>query len=275
MPASSIDTEQFRVLPGTRVSLPEWPTRTRNGWEGGKDRAAEMLPELNARLGELQQMLYAEGKHKMLVVLQGMDTSGKDGTIKHVFRTINPLGVKVANFKRPNEVELAHDYLWRVHEHTPRNGRLVIFNRSHYEDVLVVRVHDLVPEQVWRRRYEHIRNWEQMLADEGAVIVKFFLHISKDEQRDRLQERLDNPAKHWKFEHGDISERAHWDDYTRAYEDAITATSTVAAPWYVIPADRKWYRNLVVSQVLIEALERLDMHYPEPVDGIENIRITD
>jgi PPK2 family polyphosphate:nucleotide phosphotransferase len=275
MPASSIDTEQFRVRPGTEVALPDWPTRTRNGWDGGKEAAAAVLPELNARLGELQQMLYAEGKHKMLVVLQGMDTSGKDGTIKHVFRTINPLGVKVANFKRPNEVELAHDYLWRVHEHTPRKGRLVIFNRSHYEDVLVVRVHDLVPEPVWRRRFDHIRNWEQMLADEGAVIIKFFLHISKEEQRARLQERLDNPAKHWKFEHGDISERAHWDDYTKAYEDAIAATSTDSAPWFVIPADRKWYRNLVVSQILIEALDRLDMRYPEPIDGIESITISD
>ena len=158
----------------------------------------------------------------MLVVLQGMDTSGKDGTIKHVFKTINPLGVKVANFKRPNEVELAHDYLWRVHAHTPRNGRMVIFNRSHYEDVLVVRVHDLVPETVWRPRFEHIRGFEQMLADEGTVVIKFFLHISKAEQKERLQERLDNPAKHWKFEHGDIAERAHWDAYTEAYEDAIT-----------------------------------------------------
>lgn len=275
MPALSIDPTAFRVAPGKGVTLSAWPTRTTNGFDGGKEAALAVLPDLNARLGELQQMLYAQGRHKVLVVLQGMDTSGKDGTIKHVFRTINPLGVKVANFKRPNDVELAHDYLWRIHEHTPRNGRLVIFNRSHYEDVLVVRVHDLVPEPVWRRRYDHIRHFEQMLADEGTIVIKIFLHISKDEQKRRLQERLDNPAKHWKFEHGDISERAHWDDYTAAYEEAIAATSTEFAPWYVVPADRKWYRNLVVSRVLIDALERLDMHYPEPVAGIENIRIDD
>lgn len=275
MPALSIDPESFRVTPGIPVKLSSWPTRTTNGFDGGKEAALSVLPELNTRLGELQQMLYAEGRHKMLVVLQGMDTSGKDGTIKHVFRTINPLGVKVANFKRPNDVELAHDYLWRIHEHTPRNGRLVIFNRSHYEDVLVVRVHDLVPEKVWRRRYDHIRDFEQMLADEGTVVIKIFLHISKDEQKARLQERLDNPAKHWKFEHGDISERAHWDDYTAAYEDAMAATSTESAPWYVVPADRKWYRNLVVSRVLIDALEGLDMRYPDPIPGIGDIRIDD
>jgi hypothetical protein len=192
-----------------------------------------------------------------------------------VFHTINPLGVRVANFKRPNDVELAHDYLWRVHEEAPRNGRITIFNRSHYEDVLVVRVNDLVPAEVWQRRFEHIRNFEQMLADEGTTIIKLFLHISKDEQRARLQERLDNPAKHWKFEHGDVTERAHWDAYTEAYEQAIAQTSMVDAPWYIIPSDRKWYRNLVVSQLLVEKLKSLDMRYPEPVDGIADIRITD
>jgi len=275
MAARPLDPTTYRVAPGTKMKLPDRPTGTTDGFDGGKEEAAALLPELNQRLGDLQQMLYAEGKHKMLVVLQGMDTSGKDGTIKHVFRTINPLGVKVANFKRPNDEELAHDYLWRVHEHTPRNGRLVIFNRSHYEDVLVVRVHDLVPPKVWKRRFDHIHDFEQMLADEGTVIIKLFLHISRAEQKARLQERLDNPAKHWKFEHGDISERAHWDAYTKAYEDAIEATSTLDAPWYVIPADRKWYRNLVVSGILIDALERLHMRYPEPIAGLENIHIDD
>jgi PPK2 family polyphosphate:nucleotide phosphotransferase len=270
-----IDTEQYRVQPGTKLHLPDWATKTNNGFDGGKEDAKACLEELNSHLAALQQLLYAEGKHKVLVVLQGMDTSGKDGTIKHVFKTINPLGVKVANFKKPNEVELAHDFLWRVHTHTPRSGRLVIFNRSHYEDVLIVRVHDLVPDTVWRPRFEHIRNFEQMLADEGTVVIKFFLHISRAEQKERLEERLDNPAKQWKFEHGDISERAHWDAYTRAYEDAITTTSTTSAPWYVVPADRKWYRNLVISQVLINALEDLDMSYPDPIDGIEKIRIED
>lgn len=270
-----IDPDQYRVRPDTKVRLREWSTDSTDGFRAGKEAAGVVLAELNERLADLQQMLYAESKHKFLVILQGMDTSGKDGTIKHVFRTINPIGVKVKDFKRPNDVELAHDYLWRVHEHTPRNGRITIFNRSHYEDVLVVRVNDLVPERVWRRRYDHIRGFEQMLVDEGTTIVKIFLHISNEEQRRRLQQRLDDPAKHWKFEHGDIAERAHWDAYTAAYEDAIAETSTRRAPWYVVPSDRKWYRNLVISQLLIEQLAGLDMHYPEPEVGIENIVIPD
>ena len=273
MPASSIDTDSYRVEEGTKVRLPKWPTSTTDGFEGGKEAGAAVLAELNVQLGELQQMLYADGRFKVLVVLQGMDTSGKDGTIKHVFRTINPLGVKVANFKRPNDVELAHDFLWRVHENTPRSGHVGIFNRSHYEDVLVVRVHELVPEDTWRKRYRHIREFERLLTDEGTAIVKFFLHISKDEQRNRLLERIENPAKHWKFEHGDLDERKRWDDYAAAFEDALSETSTHDAPWYVIPSDRKWYRNLLVSKLLIEKLEGLDMHYPEPAAGLESIRL--
>ncbi len=275
MSDNEIRTDHFRVKPGHQVRLDDWSTHSTDGFEGTKDDRAALLASLNEQLGDLQQTLYAESKHKVLIVLQGMDSSGKDGTIKHVFRTVNPLGVQVANFKRPNEVELAHDYLWRVHQQAPRNGHITIFNRSHYEDVLVVRVNDLVPAHVWHRRYEHIRSFEQMLADEGTTIIKLFLHISKDEQRARLQERLDNPAKHWKFEHGDIAERAHWDAYTEAYEQAIGETSTDHAPWYIIPGDHKWYRNLVVSQLLVATLEALDMHYPEPIDGIADIRITD
>ena len=268
-----IDPEVYRVRPGDAVRLSEWSTDSTDGFVGEKGDAATELTRLNERLADLQQTLYAEARHKVLVVLQGMDSSGKDGTIKHVFRTINPVGVKVVNFTRPNDVELAHDYLWRIHEHTPRNGRMTIFNRSHYEDVLVVRVNELVPEQVWRRRYEHIRGFEQMLADEGTTIIKVFLHISKDEQRRRLQQRIDDPAKHWKFDHGDVAERAHWDAYQRAYADAIGETSTVHAPWFIVPSDRKWYRNLVVSTLLIDALERLDLRYPESAAGIEHIVI--
>lgn len=275
MTIDRIETGEYRVMPGANVALDTWSTNTTDGFDGDKQQGSALLPRLNDRLADLQAMLYAQSKHKVLVVLQGMDTSGKDGTIKHVFRTINPIGVKVKDFKRPNDVELAHDYLWRVHEHTPRNGRIVIFNRSHYEDVLVVRVNDLVPPKVWKRRYEHIRGFERMLTDEGTTIVKFFLHISRDEQRARLQERLDNPAKHWKFEHGDIAERAHWNAYTEAYEQAISETSTDRAPWYIVPSDRKWYRNLVVSQVLIDELAALQMSYPEPAIGIENITIPD
>jgi len=270
-----ITLDLHRITPGTKVRLDNYPPDNTDGFAGTKDEATPILLHLNEQLADLQQMLYAESKHKVLIILQGMDSSGKDGTIKHVFRTINPLGVKVANFKRPNEVELSHDYLWRVHEHAPSNGHIGIFNRSHYEDVLVVRVNNLVPENVWSRRYEHIRGFEKMLADEGTTVIKLFLHISKTEQRKRLQERLDNPAKRWKFEHGDIAERAHWDAYTSAYNEAITETSTKDAPWYVIPSDRKWYRNLVISQLLIDKLESLNMTYPEPVVGIENISITD
>jgi PPK2 family polyphosphate:nucleotide phosphotransferase len=275
MATSTIDTDTYRVDEGTKVHLSKWPTSTTDGFHGGKAEGAEALKALNVQLANLQQMLYADGRHNVLVVLQGMDTSGKDGTIKHVFHTVNPLGVKVANFKRPNDVEMAHDYLWRVHEHTPRDGQITIFNRSHYEDVLVVRVHDLVPEDAWRRRYRHIREWERMLAEEGTTIVKFFLHISKDEQRDRLLERLENPAKQWKFAVGDLDERKLWDQYAAAYEDALTETSTDRAPWYVVPSDRKWYRNLVISTVLIEKLRGLDLAYPEPPEDLASITISD
>jgi PPK2 family polyphosphate:nucleotide phosphotransferase len=272
-PELRIDPDQYRVRPGSKVDLSKLPSTTTDGFDGTKDDAVDVLETMNVRLAELQELLYAEGEHKVLVVLQGMDTSGKDGTIKQVFHTINPTGVSVASFKAPNEVELGHDYLWRIHQHTPRRGRMVIFNRSHYEDVLVVRVHELVPEDVWRRRYEHIVAFEKMLADEGTVIVKLFLHISKDEQKERLQARLDDHSKRWKFQVGDLGERALWDDYQEAYEDAIAATSTEQAPWYVVPADRKWYRNLVVSQLLIDTLEDLAMEFPEPTEDLDQIVI--
>ena len=222
-----MDVKRYLVRPGDAVDLRVRPTDETELFDGDKKAGKEELAELNERLAELQQLLYAEAKHRVLVVLQGMDTSGKDGTIKHVFRSINPLGVQVANFKTPNETELAHDYLWRIHSHTPGNGHITIFNRSHYEDVLIVRVHDLVPEGgVAAGAIHHIREFERMLADEGTVIRKFFLHISRDEQKRRLEERLTNPAKNWKFEHGDISERQRWDEYREAYETAIAETST-------------------------------------------------
>jgi PPK2 family polyphosphate:nucleotide phosphotransferase len=270
-----MDTEPYRIKPGASVVLPDRPADDTDGYDGDKDEGKALIEEQSTKLFDLQQLLYADNTRKVLVVLQGMDTSGKDGTIKHVFKMVNPVGVAVANFKRPNDVELEHDYLWRVHRNAPRNGDITIFNRSHYEDVLVVRVHDLVPEKVWKKRYEHIRNFEQMLADEGTVIRKFFLHISKEKQRERLQERLDNPAKHWKFEHGDLEERKYWDAYTDAYEEAISRTSTTDAPWYVIPSDRKWYRNLLVSRILVETLESLDLSYPEPAQGLDKITISD
>jgi PPK2 family polyphosphate:nucleotide phosphotransferase len=265
--------DDYRIRPGDPVDLGDWPAGDTDGFDGNKADALARIDEQSARLFDLQQVLYADNRRKVLIVLQGMDTSGKDGTIKHVFKMVNPLGVKVANFKRPNDVELDHDYLWRVHRNAPGNGEISIFNRSHYEDVLVVRVHDLVSTEVWRKRYDHIRHFEQMLADEGTVIRKFFLHISRDEQRERLEERLANPAKHWKFEHGDIEERAHWKAYTEAYEEAISRTSTEDAPWYVVPSNKKWYRNLLVSTILVETLESLDLRYPEPKTDLDGIII--
>ncbi|RME55653.1 MAG: polyphosphate kinase 2 family protein [Caldilineae bacterium] len=265
----------YQIAPGTQVTLNQRDPRDRSLFEGGKKAGRKAMKALNRRLEALQELLYAEGKHKVLIVLQAMDTGGKDGVIRHVFDGVNPQGVKVASFKKPTPQELAHDYLWRVHAHTPGRGEIVIFNRSHYEDVLVVRVHNLVPKEVWSRRYDHINAFEKMLADEGTTILKFFLHISKAEQKERLQARLDTPEKRWKFSMGDLAERALWEDYTRAYEAVLSRTSTPWAPWFVIPADRKWYRNLVISQILVDALEGLDMRYPQPEENFDNVVIAD
>ncbi len=270
----ALDVERYRVRPGTRVDLTAVDPRDTGDFDGDKGEGEAAHVALNARLEALQELLWADGRHKVLVVLQAMDTGGKDGTISHVFEHVNPLGVRVASFKQPSPTELAHDYLWRVHAQTPADGELVIFNRSHYEDVLVVRVHGLVPEVRWQRRYDHLVAFERLLADEGTTVLKFFLHISKEEQAERLQARLDEPDKRWKFSRGDLAERERWDDYRAAYEDALSATSTDHAPWYVVPADRKWFRNLVVSQVLVDALEALDLRPPEPEEGLEGLRVT-
>ncbi len=240
-----------------------------------KQSAQEVLDSNLARLRELQNVLYAEHKHAVLIILQGMDASGKDGTIRHVMRGINPQGVQVTSFKVPTAEELDHDFLWRIHQHTPGRGMIAIFNRSHYEDVLVVRVEELVPRSVWEARYEHINAFERLLADSGVTILKFFLHISKAEQKKRLEERLRLPEKRWKFAVGDLHVRQKWNDYMAAYEDALTRCNTPWAPWYIVPADRKWYRNLVISSVLVETLERLDMRYPSAEPGLERIIIPD
>jgi len=263
--------DRYRIAPGAAVNLDDW--NPRDAGEFDKDTAKPLMKQLNERLEALQELLYAQGKHKLLVVLQATDTGGKDGTIRHVFEGTNPQGVKVASFKRPTTRELAHDYLWRVHANTPGSGEIVIFNRSHYEDVLVVRVHDLVPAERWSRRYDHINALEQLLADEGTTIVKFFLNISKAEQAERLQARLDDPSKHWKFSLGDLDERKRWGDYRKAFEEMLARTSTADSPWYVVPADRKWYRNLVVASVLVDALEGLDMSYPDPEDDLSGVVI--
>ncbi|MBF0619328.1 MAG: polyphosphate kinase 2 family protein [Candidatus Omnitrophica bacterium] len=229
-----------------------------------KEEADGILAELQHKLDALQELLYAEHKHKVLVVLQAMDTAGKDGVIRHVFKGVNPQGVRVVSFKAPTQAELDHDYLWRIHSQVPAKGEIVIFNRSYYEDVLVTRVHGLIEKDVWTRRYGHINAFEQMLSDEGVTILKFFLHISPDEQKARLQARLKDPDKNWKFSGNDVKERAFWFKYMEAYEDAINATSTECAPWHVIPANKKWYRNLAVSLIMLNALNALDMKYPKP-----------
>jgi PPK2 family polyphosphate:nucleotide phosphotransferase len=265
--------DRYRVPPDSQLRLSGIDPSERHTFDGKKERGEEQLEELTTRLRDLQELLYAEGKHRILMVLQATDTGGKDGVIRHVFRTVNPQGVKVASFKAPSRSELAHDYLWRIHKKTPAQGEIRIFNRSHYEDVLVVRVKNLVPEEVWERRYQHINNFERMLADEGTTIVKFFLHISKEEQAERLQARLDRPEKHWKFSPGDLVERKLWDVYQEAYEAMLSRTSTSWAPWYVIPSNSKWYRNLVIARVLVDTLEGLKMQFPEADFDPSKVRI--
>jgi PPK2 family polyphosphate:nucleotide phosphotransferase len=240
-----------------------------------KHEAENDLDKNRKRLGELQEVLYAEHRHALLIVLQAMDAGGKDGTIRHVMKGINPQGVQVTSFKTPTPEELAHDFLWRIHQHTPERGLIGIFNRSHYEDVLIVRVEKLVPKNIWQARYDHINAFEKLLTDSGVTILKFFLHISKDEQKERFQARLDDPTKLWKFSLGDLPVRAKWNQYMAAYEDALTRCNTPWAPWYIVPANKKWYRNLAISNIIIQTLESLDMHYPDPEPGLDRVVIPD
>jgi PPK2 family polyphosphate:nucleotide phosphotransferase len=242
-------------------------TRATPGFEGSKSDAKALLPELGQVLADLQEKLYANGRkggrQSVLLVLQGMDTSGKGGTVEHVLGQVDPAGVHIASFGKPTQEELAHDFLWRIRAQLPRPGKLGVFDRSHYEDVVTVRVHELVDRATWRRRYAAINRFEQKLAAGGMVLVKCFLHISRDEQRDRLLARLDDPTKHWKYNPADLVSRVHWDDYMAAYGDAIERCSTGEAPWYVVPADRKWYRNWAITNLLLEQLEALDLDWPK------------
>jgi PPK2 family polyphosphate:nucleotide phosphotransferase len=264
---------RYLVKPGKRVDLKDWDPNDKTLFPAGKAIGKEKLIELNVKLDRLQELLYAEHKNKLLVVLQALDSGGKDGTIRHVFEGVNPQGVRVSSFKVPTQEESDHDYLWRVHKQTPGNGEIVIFNRSHYEDVLVVRVHNLVPQKVWSKRYEHIRNFEKMLSDEGTTILKFYLHIDKNEQKERFQARIDESDKNWKFSFGDLKERKLWDKYMSAYEDVLSKTSTPYAPWFVIPSNRKWYRNLLIGSILIKALQDLKMSFPEPEGDLSKVVI--
>jgi PPK2 family polyphosphate:nucleotide phosphotransferase len=256
--------DKLRVHPGTRLRLADIDPAATHGWSKvAGERATEELLE---RMADAQDRLWAEAKHGVLIVLQGIDASGKDGTIRRVMTAFNPQGCNVSSFKVPTPEEMAHDYLWRVHKRVPGKGEIGIFNRSHYEDVLVVRVHELVPESVWRNRYDQIRDFEQLLAENGTTLVKFFLYIDRDEQRQRFQERYDDRTKRWKFSLGDLEERKRWDDYIAAYEDALSETSTADSPWYVIPANRNWFRNLSVATVLAETLDDLKPAYPPEPD---------
>ncbi|AZI43649.1 polyphosphate kinase 2 family protein [Deinococcus psychrotolerans] len=265
-----MDISRYRV-DGKKLKLSDLPTDETKKLDRGK--IEQETADIGAQLTGLQDRLYAESQQSLLVVLQARDAGGKDGTVKHVFEPVNPQGIIVTSFKVPNEEDLKHDFLWRIHPHTPSAGMIAVFNRSHYEDVLVTRVHKLIDDKTAQQRFEHIRHFEELLISRGTRILKLYLHISPEEQRQRLQARLDDPSKNWKFNPGDLKERALWDDYTAAYEDALSATSTDDAPWYVIPADQKWYRNRVISQLLLETLEDMNPQYPKSEFDLTNVAV--
>lgn len=275
-----MSSQPFIVKPGDSIGLngietdctPEHlPEYT--GTYQKKGETKKPLKKLNKRLLKLQELLYAESKHALLIILQGMDTCGKDGTIRKVMAGINVQGCEVVNFKVPSSDEIARDFLWRAHKAVPKKGMIGIFNRSHYEDVLVVRVHDLVDESVWKQRYQQINDFEKMLVENGTIVLKFFLHISKDEQKERLESRINDPTKHWKITEADIRERSYWDDYMQAYESVLQKCSTEWAPWYIIPANKKWYRNIVITERIVETLEKLDMNFPKPSSDISTFYV--
>jgi len=263
--------DRFKVRPGSRLGLSEIDPAFKSHYEDEAD-AADEIKEFRKRLWTLQELLYVERKQSLLICLQAMDTGGKDGIINHVLGAMNPQGCRVAHFRQPSPEEAAHDFLWRAHLAAPARGEVVIFNRSHYEDVLVVRVHDLVPRKVWSKRYDRINEFERTLIDGGTHILKFYLHISKDEQLERFKARLDDPTKQWKISDADYQEREFWDEYTLAYEKVLSRCSTRRAPWFVIPANHKWFRDLAVGRIVVEHLEGLGLKYPKPTVNIARIR---
>ncbi len=265
---------RYRIDPGSDVKLGDVDADESEHYTGKRD-VAEELDRQRKRIRDLQERLYAERQRSLLIVLQAMDTGGKDGTIRGVFQGVNPQGCQVWSFKAPSTEEMEHDFLWRYHLKAPSRGLITIFNRSHYEEVLIVRVKKLMPEDVWRRRYAMINEFEQMLTLNNTTIIKFYLHISKDEQKRRLQSRLDDDSKHWKFSSADLKERAYWDDYMAAFEDAVENCSTEVAPWYVIPANKKWYRNLVIARTIADTLEALDPQFPDAEKGLTRLTIDD
>lgn len=259
-----------KLEPGRPFRLNDLPTAGKQ-FHPDRESAETEFRALRGEFVEYQRRFYADGKRKLLIVLQAMDAGGKDGTIRKITRGVNPQGVRVTPFKAPSKAALAHDFLWRIHKAVPGKGMMGIFNRSHYEDVLVVRVHNIAPEAVWRPRYAQINQFEKLLTDTGTTILKFYLHISKEEQKKRFQARLDDPTKHWKFSVEDLEKRKLWDDYMAAYEEMLRQCTTDWAPWYVIPADQKWYRNLTISRVMAQALRDLNPQYPEPEDDLTGI----
>jgi PPK2 family polyphosphate:nucleotide phosphotransferase len=263
--------DKFMVKPGSRVKLDRIDASFKDKHKD-QSSALDEIERYTKRLRELQYLLYAEGKWSLLIILQAMDAGGKDGAINHVLGNMNPQGARVYGFKVPSAEEAAHDFLWRIHQAAPKRGQVAIFNRSHYEDVLVSRVHGFVPKKVWSKRYDLINDFEKSLADNGTHILKFYLHISEDEQLRRFKQRLDDPARHWKISESDYDEREYWDDYTKAFQDALGRCSTGHAPWFVIPANHKWFRNLVVSQIVVETLESLKMEFPKPTVDIREVK---
>jgi PPK2 family polyphosphate:nucleotide phosphotransferase len=262
------DFARYRVEPGEHFVIAAHDAADRDSFDD-RDEVVMQFDGLVTQIADFQERLYAEEKRSLLLVLQGIDAAGKDGTVKHVLRGTNPSGVRVYSFRQPTSEEAAHDFLWRYHHATPADGMIHVFNRSHYEDVLVVRVKDLAPEELWRSRYDSINDFERMLVREGTTILKFFLHISRERQLEKFRERLERPRKYWKWSDNDIKEREHWDEYQRAYEDAINATSTPWAPWYVVPADHRWFRNYVVARVLAAMLGAMNPQFPEPPDEVK------
>ncbi len=264
--------EKFQIKPGRRIRLKDWDAADTAGYED-KQQAKRLLRETCEQLSLLQYRLYAENRRSVLIILQAMDAGGKDGAIRHVMGPLNPQSCRVTSFKTPTPEELAHDFLWRVHRAVPGKGEIGIFNRSHYEDVLIVRVHNLVPRKIWSPRYAQINEFEKTLAAHEVHILKFYLHISKEEQLERLKARLDDREKHWKVNPADFEERRYWNDYMRAFEDMLGKCSTSYAPWYIIPANHKWFRNLAVSRILLETLEEMDPRFPPPTCDIKAIKV--
>ena len=261
----------FRVKPGSKVDLGNVDASFRDKHES-HEHALPEIEQYSRKLRDLQYLMYAEGKRSLLICLQGRDAAGKDGTINHVLSAMNPQGCTVTGFKVPSAEEAAHDFLWRYHRHAPATGQVAIFNRSHYEDVLVVRVHNLVPKKIWSKRYAQINDFEKMLARSGTHILKFYLHIDPEEQLERFKQRIDDPARHWKISEGDYAERPFWNAYTAAFEEALGRCSTEHAPWFIIPSNHKWFRNLAISRIVAETLESLNMQFPAPTVDIEEIR---